>query len=52
LENNASETEVLQFIEKEFCSNLGALKQICIQFFDQNGREILYELGQKIVNKL
>jgi hypothetical protein len=52
LENNASETQVLQFIEKDFCNNLGALSQICVQFIEQNGRELLYELGKKIVKKL
>ena len=48
LENNATETEVLTFIEKNLCGRLGPLNEVCVQYMETNGRSILYELGQKI----
>ena len=51
LENNASETEIMQFIKQNFCSNLGPLNQMCSQYIDENGRHILYVLGQDLVKE-
>lgn len=50
LENNATETEAITFIEQQLCTKLGPLNQICVQYIEANGRAILYELGQKIVS--
>jgi hypothetical protein len=52
LENNASESEIISFIDQQLCAKLGPLNQICTQYVDANARTILYELGQKIVNKI
>ena len=48
LQNNASETLVINYIKQGLCAKLGPLNQACSQYVDQNGRKILYELGQDI----
>lgn len=48
LEQNKTETEVIDFVETHLCNKLGGLKSICDQYFETNGREIVYKLANKI----
>ncbi|RNA08675.1 proactivator polypeptide-like [Brachionus plicatilis] len=48
LEQNKTEDEILNFIEKNLCSRLGSLGQICDEYVSAYGKIILYELAQKI----
>jgi len=48
LEKNQTEEEIILFIEKALCSNLGSLRDSCVQYLEANGKNILYQLGQDI----
>ena len=50
LEQNKTESEVLAFIEKNLCGRLGPINASCTQFMETEGREVIYELSQKIVS--
>lgn len=48
IEQNKTEVEIVDYIEKHLCGRLGALNATCVQYVDAYGKQIIYELGKKI----
>lgn len=48
LESNATDQEVISFIDNQLCSKLGALSATCKTYVDAYGAVIIYQLAQKI----
>lgn len=44
IKKNASEAQVIAFIDKELCARLGPLSSLCVQFVNSSGAQIIEEL--------
>lgn len=52
VQQNKTETEIIQFVENQLCSKLGALASVCNQYIEAYGRIVIEELIQKAVEKI
>jgi saposin len=48
IDSNKTDDVILAFIEKNLCARLGSLNATCVQYVEDYGKIILYELSQKI----